>query len=418
MNLKLAFSIAKTHLLAKKKQTLVAMLGVTFGISMFIVMISFMTGVNSFLFNVAIDGSPHIRIYNPVESTKLTPAQKYNTDTTKLVMVSGKRPKNELPRLKNGLRIASEIEKMPGVTGVVAQAVSQVFFNNGPVQLPVNIVGTDADKEISMYRLDKKLETGTLRDLKTGDDAILVGSGLAEKMNVRAGDRFTITTPEGGIFTLKVAGTFSTGVGAVDNSRAYADLKTVQKLLNKSADYVTDIHVRLQEKNDAMELKKELTTAYGYKAEDWQEANAGILAGESIRYFMTAIISITLLVVAGFGIYNIMNMNIINKMRDIAILKATGFEGRDIVAIFLLQALIIGFLGGLLGLILGFFFSFLISITPFPAGDIFKVDTFPVRFDIIFYAAGLWFGLLTTLFAGYFPSRKASKIDPVDIIRG
>jgi len=416
MNLLLAFQIAKRHLLAKKKQTIVAMLGVTFGISMFIVMISFMTGVNSFLFDIAIDGSPHIRIYNPVESSQPSPAQR--RDTSALVMVSGKRPKNELPRLKNGLRIASEIEKMPGVTGVVAQVNSQVFFNNGPVQLPVTIVGTDADKEVGMYRLDKKLETGSIRDLKTGDDALLVGSGLAEKMNIRAGDRFSITTPEGGVFMLKVAGTFSTGVGAVDNSRAYADIKTVQKLLNKSSDYVTDIHIRLAEKNDAVEMKKQLAKTYGYKAEDWQEANAGILAGESIRYFMTAVISVTLLVVAGFGIYNIMNMNIINKMRDIAILKATGFEGRDIVAIFLLQALIIGFLGGLLGLVLGFFFSYLISMTPFPAGDIFKVDTFPVRFDTIFYAAGLWFGLVTTLFAGFFPSRKASKIDPVEIIRG
>lgn len=418
MNLRLAFSIAKTHLLAKKKQTLVAMLGVTFGISMFIVMISFMTGVNSFLFDIAIDGSPHVRIYNPIESSQPSPAQKLNTDSTRLVMVSGKRPKNELPKLKNGLRIASEIEKIPGVTGVVAQVNTQVFFNNGPVQLPVTIVGTDADKEVSMYRLDKKLETGNLRELKTGDDALLVGSGLADKMNIRAGERFTITTPEGGVFMLKVAGTFTTGVGAVDNSRAYADLKTVQKLLNKGPDYVTDIHIRLAEKNDAVKLKKQLIQTYGYKAEDWQEANAAILAGESIRYFMTAVISVTLLVVAGFGIYNIMNMNIINKMRDIAILKATGFEGRDIVAIFLLQALIIGFMGGLLGLGIGFFFSYLISQAPFPAGDIFKVDTYPVRFDLIFYLAGLWFGMVTTLFAGFFPSRKAAKIDPVEIIRG
>jgi lipoprotein-releasing system permease protein len=84
---------------------------------------------------------------------------------------------------------------------------------------------------------------------------------------------------------------------------------------------------------------------------------------------MTIVISATLLIVAGFGIYNIMNMNIINKMRDIAILKATGFQGKDIVAIFLIQALIIGFLGGLLGLGIGFVLSWLISMTPFPAGD-------------------------------------------------
>lgn len=418
MKLLVPFNIAKTHLLAKKKQTLVAMLGVTFGISMFIVMISFMTGVNSFLFDIAIDGAPHVRIYNPIESTQLTPAQKVVDTASTLIMTSGKRPKNELPKLKNAGKMVSEIEQLPGVTGVLPLVTSQVFFNNGPIQLPVTVVGTDADKEISMYRLDKKLVSGSLKDLKTGENALLIGTGLADKMNVRTGDQFSITTPEGGVFMLKVAGIFSTGVGAIDNSRAYADIKTLQKLLNKSQDYITDIHIRLTDKNDAMELKKQLAKTYGYKAEDWQEANAGILAGESIRYFMTAIVSLTLLVVAGFGIYNIMNMNIINKMRDIAILKATGFEGRDIIAIFLLQALMIGFLGGLLGIGLGLFFSYLISITPFPAGDIFKVETYPVKFDPIFYIAGLLFGMITTLLAGFFPSRKASKIDPVEIIRG
>ncbi len=161
MNLRLAFHIAKTHLSwPKKKQTLVA-LGVTFGISMFIVMISFMTGVNAFLFDIAIDGSPHIRIYNPVESTQLSPAQKQNPDTSHLVMVSGKRPKNELPKLKNGLRIASEIEKLAGRYRRGGPGKHAGIFQQRPaVQLPVTVVGTDADKEISACTVGQKNAVG------------------------------------------------------------------------------------------------------------------------------------------------------------------------------------------------------------------------------------------------------------------
>ena len=133
---------------------------------------------------------------------------------------------------------------------------------------------------------------------------------------------------------------------------------------------------------------------------------------------MTGVVSFTLLLVAGFGIYNIMNMNIINKMKDIAILKATGFEGKDITAIFLFQSLIIGVLGGILGLLVGFVFSYLLSITPFPEATFFRISTFPVNFLPEHYIMGVLFGFLTTLFAGYFPSRKASTIDPVIIIRG
>jgi len=113
-----------------------------------------------------------------------------------------------------------------------------------------------------------------------------------------------------------------------------------------------------------------------------------------------------------------MNMNIINKMKDIAILKATGFQGNDITGIFLLQSVMIGVAGGLLGLLIGWFFSFLLSKTPFPAGEFFRIDTFPVNFKLFHYASGLFFGFLTTLFAGYFPSKKAAKVDPVSIIRG
>jgi lipoprotein-releasing system permease protein len=152
--------------------------------------------------------------------------------------------------------------------------------------------------------------------------------------------------------------------------------------------------------------------------EDWETANASILAGTVIRNVMTIVVCLTLLIVAGFGIYNIMNMNIINKMKDIAILKATGFESNDITGIFLLQSLMIGIAGGIVGLLIGFGVSYILSRTPFPAGEVVRMKTFPVNFKLVHYMSGLFFGFLTTLFAGYFPSRRAAKIDPVQIIRG
>ena len=133
---------------------------------------------------------------------------------------------------------------------------------------------------------------------------------------------------------------------------------------------------------------------------------------------MTFVVSLTLLVVAGFGIYNIMNMTVINKIKDIAILKATGFDAHDIIAVFLLQATFIGFSGGLLGLGIGFVLSYLLSISPFDAGDFLSIKTFPVIFDSKFYVMGLLFGVITTVLAGFFPSRKAAQVDPVAILRG
>lgn len=421
MNWKLALSIAVTHLVTKKKQSLIAMLGVMFGISMFLVMISFMTGVNQFLEDMAMDNTPHIRIYNPVEVKHATIIGKADNknETNAWYVVHHQRPKNDLPKIKNAQFISDELEKQPLVMGVAPMLTSQVFFNNASVQIPGNISGIDVKKQQLLFNLDRKMEEGRLEDLLKGNDVIVMGRGLANKVSVKLGDRVSVTTPEGFNLILKVVGIFSYGISTLDDSKSYATLATVQKILQRDPSYVTDLNIRLKDiqmaKAYTAVLRKQLPDVY---LENWEEANASILAGEKIRDVMTGVVSFTLLLVAGFGIYNIMNMNIINKMKDIAILKATGFQGKDITAIFLFQSLIIGVLGGILGLLVGFLFSYLLSITPFPEGTFFRIDTFPVNFLPEHYIMGVLFGFITTLFAGFFPSRKASKIDPVIIIRG
>jgi lipoprotein-releasing system permease protein len=105
-------------------------------------------------------------------------------------------------------------------------------------------------------------------------------------------------------------------------------------------------------------------------------------------------------------------------MDSIAILKATGFSGNDVKWIFILLSLIIGFTGGLFGLIFGYLFSSIIDIIPFNTPSLPTVTTYPINFNPVFYAIGIIFALLTTFIAGLFPALKASKIDPVEIIRG
>ncbi len=416
MYLRIASQIARTHLLVKKRQTLVAMLGVTFGIAMFITMISFMQGVNQFLEDSALDASPHIRLYNEVNT--LRPGLIDQLYPSQFNVIYHQKPKDEQARLKNGLTIAERIEREPGVLGISPQVATQAFYNNGPIQLSGTISGVDIDRENRLYRLESRLKSGSLNTLKTNPDGLIMGVVLARKLNVRVGDKISVTTPTGSTRILRVVGTFGFGIGTVDNTKSYATLSTVQEMLQKDPGYITDIHIKMVDPLQAIPFGKRLRATYGYYTEDWATANTAILAGEKIRNVMTFVVSMTLLVVAGFGIYNIMNMTVVNKIKDIAILKATGFDGRDIVAIFLLQAVFIGFTGGLLGLGIGFGLSYLLSITPFDAGDFLSIETFPVIFAGKYYLMGLLFGVITTVLAGFFPSRKAAQVDPVSILRG
>jgi lipoprotein-releasing system permease protein len=414
--MKLVVDIAKTHLLSKPKQTIVAMMGVTFGIGMFIAMVSLMTGLNNFTEELTMTSSPDIHIYHDVTESRPSIIEQFNSGGFNVI--HHQKPKNETSKLRNALQIAERIRKDPRVKGVAPSISSQVFFNYGPVQLSGSILGVEILEEDKLFGLRAKMKSGRIEDLKANHDGVIMGSGLARKLNAKVGDRVVMTTPQGYTMTLKVVGIFQMGIGTVDNVRSYANISTVQTILQQDHFYITDINIKLHDINLAKDLAPQFYEMYGYKSEDWETANATFLTGSIIRNILTYSVSITLLIVAGFGIYNILNMTIYNKMKDIAILKAMGFAGKDVKQIFMIQSLVIGLIGSILGLMIGFGLSSLIAQAPFDGGDFISIDRLPVNFSPRYYIIGIVFGVLTTAFAGYMPSRKASKIDPIEILRG
>lgn len=412
----LSISIAKVHLLSKPKQTLVAMLGVTFGIGMFIALVSLMTGLNDFTEELTMTSSPDIHIYNDVTKERASILEKVNENG--INFIHHQKPKRETSKIRNAKQIADYIRRDDRVLGVAPTLSSQVFYNYGPVQLNGSIMGVEILEEDKLFDLKSKMKSGRIEDLLAASDGILMGTGLARKLNARTGDRVVITTPQGHSMNLKIVGTFQMGLGVIDNVRSYASISLVQTILQQDKSYITDINIKLVDFKQAKNIANELNTKLNYKAEDWETANSTFLTGVIIRNIITYSVSITLLIVAGFGIYNILNMTIYNKMKDIAILKAMGFSGRDVRQIFMTQSLVIGFFGSVAGLIIGYLLSYLISKAPFNGGDFVSLDHFPVNFDPMYYIIGIVFGVATTGMAGYMPSRKASKLDPIEILRG
>ncbi|MGD1842982.1 MAG: ABC transporter permease [Thermonemataceae bacterium] len=414
---RLSFQIAKTQMLERPKQTLIATLGVTFGIGMFVFMVSFMTGVNVLLEETMLAATPHIRIYNEAIAAKTSVLDEYKAGEAFVNVVHNIKPKEEKQNIKNAFQMVDYLRADERVLGVSPQLTSQVFYNFGPIQINGTLVGVDIFEEDKLFDLESKIQTGRLENLLTSSNAIIMGADLAERLNMQVNDKVTVSTPDGTLKLLKVVGTFRFGVGAIDDSKSYTSIATVQKILKEDTRYITDINVKLKDYYQAGQIAREYDRKFDYTIEDWEAANASTLSTFLLRDIITYAVSITLLVVAGFGIYNIMNMTIYEKMKDIAILKAMGFAGRDVLSIFLIQAISIGLMGAASGLLIGFLLSLWIDGIPFETGGVLSVDTFPVNYDIKYYLIGLVFGLLTTGLAGYFPARKAAKIDPVEIIR-
>jgi lipoprotein-releasing system permease protein len=174
----------------------------------------------------------------------------------------------------------------------------------------------------------------------------------------------------------------------------------------------------LNDLEEAAGLSKTIENIYSVKALDIKTANAQFETGTSIRNIISYAVSISLMIVAGFGIYNILNMFIYEKMNDIAILKATGFTGMDVMYIFIFQAVLIGLIGGIVGIGIGYGVSVIIDHLPFVTEALPTIKTFPVNYQLSFYVSAISFSLGATFLAGYLPARKAKKIDPVEIIRG
>ncbi|MEO8085641.1 MAG: ABC transporter permease [Bacteroidota bacterium] len=419
MLLPVNLDISKTHLLSRKKQTMVAVLGVTFGIAMFILMISFMQGVNKFLEDTMLQATPDVHIFNDLKTDySVSIASDYFKGENNLIVVHHPKPKQVRLNIKNADAIIADLKHDPQVAAVAPLLSTQVFYNYGPVQINGFIEGVNIIEEARLYNLNEKMLFGKTENLLTTDNGILMGSGLAQKLNVRTGDLVSLATPLGSTMRFRIVGIFRIGIGTLDNVKSYVNLSSVQQLLGKDKSYITDINVKLKDNKQAVAMSKEFEKKYGSKADDWETSNSSVTAGNTVRNVLTFVVSITLLVVAGFGIYNIMNMTIANKMKDIAILKAQGFARKDIVQIFLSQSLVIGLLGALSGILLGFILSYGLSRVPFPSNDFIGLKYFPVIFNPKHYIFGIVFGVITTFIAGFMPSLKASRIDPVAILRG
>ncbi|MEO0525750.1 MAG: FtsX-like permease family protein [Bacteroidota bacterium] len=392
--------IAFQYLITRRKQSILATVGVILGVSIFIVMISFMTGVNGFLDDAVFNGSPDIII-----------SKKSVKSATKGVFGL------TIPALEEVDDIDKLLSQNDNVQSFSHQLVSPAILISDAQQLPVSINGIFPDEETAMVDLDHRLIHGIGFKGLQKKNSVLMGISLAERLQVTAGDELKMILPNGKNQQLTVAGVFSFGITTIDNIRTYVHIETLQQLLGEKP-LITNIHIKLKDREDVSVKTPLEQSTNAINVEDWKDSNKTIVIGNKVRNVLTWTISFALLLVAGFGIYNILNSTVIQKRKDIAVLKTMGYRSKDIVFVFLVQSFIIGFTGSLFGAFFGYLISYGISRTPLETTDFLIASTYPVTFNPLFYFLGSSFGILTSLFAGYFPSQKASRVDPVTIIRG
>jgi lipoprotein-releasing system permease protein len=400
--------IAKKYIFSNKKLTTVAVMGVLLGMSVYIFMNSLLVGFDRSSNTSIFRSTSHIRVYKDDEISQVLvndPKDHYIIVNPKVV------PNNNT--IINPDKIQSIILTQKDVVVVTPQVNSNVFYNNGKSQISGLSVGIKPDEANLMYDIKSFMVEGNFDLLKSKPNGIVIGSGISEKMNLSVNDNINLTSSKGINRTFKIVGIFKTNNSVTDKSKSYINIAASQQLLKQGNSYITDINVNIKNPEKAEEIAKKISDLTGYKAEGWKQANETLMATNKMRKMIITFVSLTILLVAGFGIYNILNMTVSQKINDIAILKAMGFKGKDVIRIFVTQAVTIGLMGVIAGVIMA---TILITLLKrvYLGGDI---GYFPVDYEPTKFVQGVVIGLIITFFAGYIPAKKAAKIDPVDIFR-
>ena len=263
-------------------------------------------------------------------------------------------------RYFEGITNASEIMRISRrFSNVVACApvlrgtlTARAGFENATIDL----FGIDPALHLRTTDIGQQIIEGKFEDFRNNPSSVIVGSRLAEALGVGAGDTVQLLSPSGEYWRFTVAAVARSGVGSVDSTRVYCQSKIAQRLLHKPYP-ASMILYKLRDPDRAPELAQHFEQLFQHEARSWQdreEANLQLLLTLRVS---TAITVALIILLAGFGIFNVLTMTVLSKIKEIAILRSIGYSRRDISAIFLWQGALIAALGSLLGCLIGAFRS-------------------------------------------------------------
>jgi lipoprotein-releasing system permease protein len=410
----LLLDLALTHIVGRKRQTIVSVMGVALGVGFFIAMAALMQGFQGYFVDTVINASPHITVRDQFREPAVQPVAAAFRGGA--VLLHGLKPRDEIRGIRKAGAMVSALSEWPGLS-VAPSLDGPVILRYGSAEESAVLIGIVPEREVHVTQLEDDMVEGSLADLASAANGIVIGLGLANKLGARIGDSLNASSPAGVILRVKVVGLFRTGIVNLDEGQAYILLKKAQ-ILQSRANVINQIRIRLSQVGEAREVAARIEALYGYRTESWQEANEGVFGVFRIQNAIMYSTVGAIMLVAAFGIYNIISTVVYEKSRDIAILKSIGLTEADIRRTFLMQGLMIGMIGAVLGWLIGFGLTSLLASIRFDVGGMVRNDRFFLAWSVTHYWVGGMFSLVASGVAAWIPARRAAGANPVDIIRG
>ena len=381
--------IAFSHLRGRRRQTIVSLLGVVLGVAFFLAVSALMRGSELDLIARLVDTAPHVTVSDEYREPRLQPAR--------MLWPAG----------------AVAIRG----TQAAPVLVSQAIFSFAGRDEAVTLSGIEPARMKNVSQIDEDIVAGRLDAVDTNPNGIIIGRALALKLSLDMGDTVSVVSPLGNVRAMKIVGLFETGNAGYDERQTFAQLTRVQALMNRP-NIANMIVVRMQDPYAARTAAAFIERSIGYKAVSWQEASKDLLDTLAVRNIIMYTVVGAILLVACFGIYNVISTVVLEKTRDIAILKSMGFHARDIRLVFVIEGAVIGVGGSLLGMAMGGAMMRAMEQVEIKVPGSTEAINLPVYWGADQFALAAAFAILSAVFAAWLPARKGGRLHPVDVLRG
>lgn len=407
--------IAWRFLIAKKRAMLMSLTGIVFGVAFFIFTQAQTSGFEDFFIRTILGTNGTVRVQDEFQNTVTSMVVADSAESGQF-QVSLREGRAYVAGIRNPQLIMEAVREFSDVTGVAPVLRGDARIGSGFKTEAGRIIGITPREYLEVSELASQIRMGSMQDFSERPDGALVGVRLAERLGLLPGD-FVMISHLGETRRLRVSGLFETGIDVFDKTHAFVHLNEARRLLNQM-ERVSYLQVMTANPDKAPALAQQMEYALGHSVASWQEREKSWLEVFRVLRISSGLSMSTILLIAGLGMFNTLAIIVMERSREIAILRSIGFSRGDILKIFFYQGLIVYLLGTLAGFILGAILTLLAESLPIRIRGIFSTDHFLVTWSIWHYVSAAVVAGFVVLVAALIPARRASRIEPGEVIRG
>jgi lipoprotein-releasing system permease protein len=406
------FFLAIRHLINRPQQTILTFLGITIGCAGYIVFSGLQLGYQDYVIDRLVNVDAYVRISprDEIISQETFRNVFFPDSFVKWVSPPSGRINNTYLTNIQGWR--DRLNGDPRVVAHAPQLIRELIFTHGKFSIPIRIVGVNAPEQSRVTNIERDIIAGSFADIARGDSLVLLGEEMMKRLGCSMNGSLQAVNSHGVVFPLKIVAVYRTGVKQIDSRIAYSSISTVQKI-TQSPGEVSDLVVRLKDVESSADTATEWQQTTADRVESWDQAKEDVRVTLKTQGIVRNVTTFTIMLIVAFGIYNILNMVVNQKKREIAILRSVGYDQMDTIFLFLVQGVILGLMGALSGMGLGAYACSRIETIKISIGQ----GHMPISWDAAIYLKAFVIVLASSVFASIIPARNAGKLSPIDIIR-